>query len=201
MNLQAEVARGELAEKDLLVEQALVNGKWLAGDKESIAVEDPFTQEPFAQVPNLGEAEAARAIEAAADAFPAWAAKPAQERGGILRRWFELLQEHREDLARLITRENGKTLREARGEVDYGAGFIEFYAEEATRALGEVIPAPLQGRRLLATREPVGVAAAITPWELPARHADAQGRAGAGGGLHDRLQTRERHAADRARLR
>ena len=167
MNLQAEVARGELAEKDLLVDKALIGGKWLAGDKEPLAVEDPFTQEPFAQAPNLGEAEAGRAIEAAADAFPAWAATPAQQRGTILRTWFELLQEHREDLARLITRENGKTLKEARGEVDYGAGFIEFYADEAARALGEIIPAPVAGRRLLATREPVGVAAAITPWNFP----------------------------------
>ena len=159
--------RGALDETDLLVEQALIGGTWVSGDTQPIAVEDPFTQDPFAEVPNLDEAEANRAIEAAADAFPAWATKPALERGKVLRRWFELLHEHREDVARLITRENGKTIKEARGEVDYGAGFIEFYADEASRALGEIIPAPLPGRQLLATREPVGVAAAITPWNFP----------------------------------
>jgi len=161
------LARGELSEKDLLASRALIDGEWLSGNAKPIAVDDPFTQEQFAEVPGLGEAEAHRAIDAAARAFPAWAARPAQERGRILRRWFDLLQQHREDLARLITRENGKTLKEARGEVDYGAGFIEFYAEEAARALGETIPAPMPGRRLLAEREPVGVCAAITPWNFP----------------------------------
>jgi succinate-semialdehyde dehydrogenase/glutarate-semialdehyde dehydrogenase len=121
----------------------------------------------FAEVPNLGAAETGRAIAAAADALPAWAARPARERGKILRRWFELLEAHREDIARLIVRENGKTLKEAQGEFDYGAGFMEFYADQATRALGEIIPAPLPGRRMLAQREPVGVCAAITPWNFP----------------------------------
>ena len=160
-------ARGELAEKDLLISRAYIDGKWIEGDGEPIPVDDPFLQQQFVQVPRLGADEANRAIDAAARAFPGWAARPAQERGKILRKWFELLHRHREDLARLMTRENGKTLVEARGEVDYGAAFIEFYAEEATRALGEVIPAPVPGRRLLAEREPLGVAAAITPWNFP----------------------------------
>ncbi|MXO67104.1 NAD-dependent succinate-semialdehyde dehydrogenase [Altericroceibacterium endophyticum] len=161
------MARGELAESDLLVTRCLIGGKWVAGDNAPISVTDPFTQEAFATVPRLGAAETEQAIAAAADALPAWAGRTAQERGRILRRWYELLMHHEEDLARLITRENGKTLSEARGEVAYGAGFIEFYADEATRTLGEVIPAPVPGRRLLAEREPVGVCAAITPWNFP----------------------------------
>lgn len=159
--------RGALDEADLLVTRALIGGRWLAGDRAPIAVEDPFTMADFAEVPNLGAAEAGQAAAAAADALPAWAARPARERGAILRKWFELLQTHRNDIVRLITLENGKTLKEADGEFDYGAGFMEFYADEATRALGEIIPAPLPGRRMLAQREPVGVCAAITPWNFP----------------------------------
>lgn len=159
--------RGALDEPDLLISRALIGGEWLSGNKRPIEVDDPFTREAFAEVPNLGTDDARRAISAAEEAFPKWAAKTGQERGKVLRRWFELLQAHREDIARLITRENGKTIKEARGEFDYGAGFIEFYADEATRALGEIIPAPVPGRRLLAEREPVGVCAAITPWNFP----------------------------------
>jgi len=159
--------RGALAEPDLLVERALVDGEWVQGNRAPIEIDDPFTLASFAEVPNLGAAEAERAVAAAADAFPGWAGKTAQERGKVLRRWLELLVQHRDDIARLITRENGKTFKEAQGEVDYGCAFIEFYADDATRALGETIPAPLPGRRLLAEREPVGVCAAITPWNFP----------------------------------
>jgi succinate-semialdehyde dehydrogenase/glutarate-semialdehyde dehydrogenase len=159
--------RGALAEPDLLVERALIDGQWVKGDRAPIAVDDPFTLASFGEVPNLGAAEAERAVAAAAEAFPAWAGKTAHERGRVLRRWLELLVEHRDDLARLITRENGKTFKEAQGEVDYGCQFIEFYADDATRALGETIPAPVPGRRLYAEREPVGVCAAITPWNFP----------------------------------
>ncbi|MEO7551771.1 MAG: aldehyde dehydrogenase family protein, partial [Croceibacterium sp.] len=156
-----------MSEPDLLVSRALIGGQWVAGSGAPIGVEDPFTLELFGEVPNLGRAETERAIAAASDALPPWAARPARERGAILRRWFELMIQHRDDIARLITRENGKTYREAQGEIDYGAGFIEFYADEATRALGEIIPASVPGRRLLAEREPVGVCAAITPWNFP----------------------------------
>ena len=160
-------ARGALDEADLLVTRALIDGEWVEGSREPIAIEDPFTMADFAEVPNLGTAETERAVRAAAEALPAWAARPARERGKILRRWFELLDAHRDDIARLIVRENGKTWKEAQGEFDYGAGFMEFYADEATRALGEIIPAPVPGRRMLAQREPVGVCAAITPWNFP----------------------------------
>jgi succinate-semialdehyde dehydrogenase/glutarate-semialdehyde dehydrogenase len=159
--------RGALNERDLLVSGALIGGEWLKGHRAPIAVEDPFTMADFAEVPNMGAAETARALAAAEAALPAWAARPARERGAILRRWFELLQVHRDDIIRLITRENGKTLKEAGGEFDYGAGFMEFYADEATRAFGEIIPSPIPGRRMLAQREPVGVCAAITPWNFP----------------------------------
>ena len=159
--------RGALAELDLLLDRALVGGEWVEGDRAPIAIEDPFTLEVFGEVPNLGAAETERAVAAAAEAFPGWAGKTAQERGRVLRRWLELLVQHRDDLARLITRENGKTFKEAQGEVDYGCAFIEFYADDATRALGETIPAQVPGRRLLAEREPVGVCAAITPWNFP----------------------------------
>lgn len=159
--------RGALAEGDLLVSRALIDGVWVEGQGTPIVVEDPFTVAPIAEVPNLGAEETRQAIAAAAAAFPAWAARPAKERGAILRRWHDLLQHHRDDIARLIVRENGKTWREAQGEVDYGAGFMEFYAEEATRTTGETIPAPVPGRRLYAEREPVGVTAAITPWNFP----------------------------------
>jgi succinate-semialdehyde dehydrogenase/glutarate-semialdehyde dehydrogenase len=159
--------RGALDDADLLVTRNLIGGKWIAGEGAPIAVDDPFALATFAEVPNMGEAGAKQAVAAAEAAFPVWAARPARERGAVLRRWFELLVRHRDDVARLITLENGKTFKEAQGEFDYGAGFMEFYADEATRALGETIPAPVPGRRLYAEREPVGVAAAITPWNFP----------------------------------
>lgn len=159
--------RGALAETDLLISRAYIGGEWLQGNKAPIAVEDPFTLAAFGEVPNLGADETQHAISAAQEAFPAWAAKTAAERGKILRRWFELIERHRDDIARLITRENGKTFKEAQGEVAYGNGFMEFYADDATRSLGEIIPAPVPGRRLIADREPVGVCGAITPWNFP----------------------------------
>jgi succinate-semialdehyde dehydrogenase/glutarate-semialdehyde dehydrogenase len=160
-------ARGKLNEPDLLVSRASIGGEWIADGKAPIAVDDPFTLETITEVPNLGAEDTGRAIDAAAEAFPAWAAKPAKDRGAILRKWFELIERHAEDLARIMVRENGKTLADARAEVAYGNGFMQFFAEEATRTLGEVIPAPQEGRRIFATREPVGVCAVITPWNFP----------------------------------
>jgi succinate-semialdehyde dehydrogenase/glutarate-semialdehyde dehydrogenase len=162
-----QTTRGKLDNADLLISKNLIGGRWIGGNREPIVVDDPFTLSNFAEVPNLGADETMQAVAAAEEALPAWAAKSAKERGAILRRWFELLVAHRDDLARLITLENGKTFKEAQGECDYGAGFMEFFADEATRALGEIIPAPVPGRRLLAEREPVGVCAAITPWNFP----------------------------------
>jgi succinate-semialdehyde dehydrogenase/glutarate-semialdehyde dehydrogenase len=160
-------ARGRLDEADLLVTRNLVGGRWIGGNGTPIAVDDPFTLGVIGEVASVGEAEAQTAVDAARAAFPAWAGKTAKERSAVLRRWFELILAHKEDLARLITRENGKHIREARGEVDYANQFMEFYADHATRLLGETIPAPMAGRKLYAEPEPLGVAAAITPWNFP----------------------------------
>lgn len=159
--------RGQLAEGDLLVTRNLVGGRWIEGQGRPIAVDDPFTLDLVADVTSVGAAEAQAAVDAAQAAFPAWASRPARERGAILRRWLDLLVQHKEDLSRLITRENGKHIREARGEVDYANQFMEFYADHAVRVLGETIPANMPGRRLYAEPEPLGVAAAITPWNFP----------------------------------
>ncbi|WEK47784.1 MAG: NAD-dependent succinate-semialdehyde dehydrogenase [Candidatus Andeanibacterium colombiense] len=159
--------RGALDEPDLLIEKAYVAGKWIGGSGAPIPVEDPFTLSPFGEIPDVGAAGTQGAIDAAEAAFPAWARTPVKDRCAILRRWAELIAQHREDLARIITRENGKTLKEARAEVDYGNGFIEFYAEYAAHDLGEIIPAPMAGRRLMVEKEPVGVCVAITPWNFP----------------------------------
>jgi succinate-semialdehyde dehydrogenase/glutarate-semialdehyde dehydrogenase len=119
-------------------------------------------------VPNFGAAETRRAIDAAQAAFLPWRAKTADERARILKRWFQLMMENQEDLARLMTAEQGKPLAEARGEIAYAASFIEWFAEEARRVYGEVIPSPLTDRRLIVIKQPVGVCAAITPWNFPA---------------------------------
>ena len=159
--------RGKLDQPDLLVSKAYVGGQWIAGDGQPVEVDDPYTLEPIGEVPGLGKQAAGEAIEAADEAFPRWAAQPAKDRGAILRKWFELIEAHGEDLARIMVRENGKTLADARAEVAYANGFMQFFAEEATRALGEVIPPGEPGRRLMATREPVGVCGLITPWNFP----------------------------------
>jgi succinate-semialdehyde dehydrogenase/glutarate-semialdehyde dehydrogenase len=158
----------KLRDPDLLRTRAFIGGKWL--DATSGATHDvvnPATREPIGTVPDMGAAETRRAIEAAAEAFPAWAALTAKERAAILRRWYELLMANQDDLATLMTAEQGKPLAEAKGEIGYGAAFIEWFAEEGKRLYGDVIP-PHQGdRRLLVLRQPVGVVAAITPWNFP----------------------------------
>ncbi len=159
--------RGALDEAGLLLDRAYVGGTWTGSDAPPISVDDPFTLETVGTIPDLSKAQVAAAIEAASDAFPAWARRPVKDRCAILRRWCELILRHREDLARLITRENGKTLKEARAEVDYGNGFMEFYADYAAHDLGELIPSPVPGRRLLVEKEPLGVCVAITPWNFP----------------------------------
>ncbi len=145
-----------------------IGGEWRAADSgKTISVDDPFTGETIGEIADAGAAETEAAVAAASEAFAPWAARPAIERGRLLRRWFDVIVANKEDLARLITLESGKAIREARGEVDYGAAFVEFYAEEASRANGEIIPAHVPGRQLRAEREPVGVCAAITPWNFP----------------------------------
>ncbi len=155
-----------LRDPSLLRSQAFVGGEWIDSENR-IDVRNPATGERIASVPDLTAADADRAIAAAADAMSAWAATAASERARILRRWFDLLVENTDDLAQILTAEQGKPLAEARGEIGYGAGYVEWFAEEARRMNGEIIPAPSGDRRLVVLREPVGVCAAITPWNFP----------------------------------
>lgn len=157
-----------LSEPRLLRQQCLIDGAWCPADNgQSFAVHDPASRMVLAQVPDCGEAETRRAIAAAEAAWPGWRDLTAQARAILLRRWFDLIRQHGEDLAMLITGECGKPLAEARGEVAYGASFVEWFAEEGKRAYGDVIPAPAADKRILVIRQPVGVCAAITPWNFP----------------------------------
>ncbi|QDK35053.1 NAD-dependent succinate-semialdehyde dehydrogenase [Sphingomonas sp. IC081] len=158
-----------LADPDLLRQAMLIGGAWLPADSgETIDVRNPANGELIARVPKAGAAETRRAVAAAEQALPAWRAMLAKQRSVILRRFFELMLRHADDLALLITSEQGKPLAEARGEVLYAASFAEWFAEEAKRVDGEIIPQNLDGRRILVQKVPVGVFAAITPWNFPA---------------------------------
>ena len=155
-----------LADAGLLKSAALIDGQWVMGSRR-FAVVDPATGARLIEVANLGADDALAAVAAANRAWPAWRAKPAKERGAILMRWFHLLHQHADDLARIMTAEQGKPLAEAKGEVGYGASFIEWFAEEARRVYGETIPTTDNNKRFLAIKQPVGVCAAITPWNFP----------------------------------
>jgi succinate-semialdehyde dehydrogenase / glutarate-semialdehyde dehydrogenase len=144
-------------------------GRWCEAEEgRRFDVTDPATDAVVASVPDSGAVDARAALEAAHAAFAAWRVVPAKQRAQILKRWNDLIVAHQEDLGRLISREQGKPLAEGRGEVTYAASYVEWFAEEATRANGGVIPAPVTGRRMFALKEPVGVVAAITPWNFPA---------------------------------
>jgi len=145
---------------------ALIDGEWIASAK-TFAVKDPATGAEVAAVPDLGAEDATRAIDAAARALPAWSAKTAKERATILRRWFDLITAETETLAQLMTTEQGKPLAEARAEVAYGASFIEWFAEEGKRAYGRTIPTTVASKRYLTIKQPIGVVAAIAPWNFP----------------------------------
>jgi len=155
-----------LNDPSLLKTDGLINGTWVAGSAR-FAVHDPATGQELAQVANLGPADAEAAIAAANQAWPAWRAKTAKERAAILMKWFQLLHQHADDLARIMTAEQGKPLAEARGEVVYGASFVEWFAEEAKRVYGETIPTTDANKRYLVIKQPIGVCAAITPWNFP----------------------------------
>jgi succinate-semialdehyde dehydrogenase/glutarate-semialdehyde dehydrogenase len=156
----------QLKDPSLLKTDALINGQWVPGASR-FAVTDPATGAHLADVANLGPADAEAAIAAANAAWPAWRSKTAKERSIILRKWFDLLMAHQDDLGRIMTAEQGKPLAEAKGEVAYGASFVEWFAEEAKRVNGETLPQFDNNRRLLALRQPIGVCAAITPWNFP----------------------------------
>jgi len=157
-----------LKDAALLRTDAYVDGKWVAADSgKTFPVTDPANDSVICEVADLGVAETRRAIEAADKALPGWRGKTAGERAGLLRRWYELLLEHQDDLAVLMTTEQGKPLVESRGEVVYGASFIEWFAEEGKRIYGDVIPSHANGKRIVVLKQPIGVVAAVTPWNFP----------------------------------
>ena len=148
--------------------QNFIGGRWVAAlDGRAFDVTDPATQQTIAQVPDSSAADARAALDAAHAAFPGWRAKTGRERAQLLKKWNDLIVARQEELAKVISAEQGKPLAEARGEVLYGASYVEWFAEEATRTHGDVIPEPVRGKKLMAVKEPVGVVAAITPWNFP----------------------------------
>jgi succinate-semialdehyde dehydrogenase/glutarate-semialdehyde dehydrogenase len=159
----------QLKDPSLLRKQAYVNGEWTDADSgKAHDVQNKATGEKLGTVPDMGAAETRRAIEAAAAAFPAWAAKTAKERGAILRRWYDLMMANQDDLALIMTAEQGKPLAESKGEIAYAASFIDWFAEEGKRIYGDIIPPHQADKRILVLRQPIGVVCAITPWNFPA---------------------------------
>jgi succinate-semialdehyde dehydrogenase/glutarate-semialdehyde dehydrogenase len=170
MNAPAQAGLQALSLKDakLFREQCYVDGQWVDADsRKTFPVANPATGAVLGAVPDMGAAETRRAIEAANRAWPAWRVKTAKERAAILRKWFDLMMAAQEDLAQILTAEQGKPLAEARGEIAYGASFIEWFAEEGKRAYGDVIPTHQADKRILVIKQPIGVAAMITPWNFP----------------------------------
>ena len=165
----AEIISGvRLSDPALFRQQCYVGGEWVDADSgATFDVIDPANGQTIGTVPSFGVAETRRAVEAANAAYPAWRALTGKERASILRRWYELMLEHQEDLAIIMTAEQGKPMAESRGEIVFGSSFIEWFAEEAKRAYGDVIPSHLADRRIVVTKEPVGVVASITPWNFP----------------------------------
>ncbi|MBS0294132.1 MAG: NAD-dependent succinate-semialdehyde dehydrogenase [Proteobacteria bacterium] len=157
-----------LTRPELIRSANFISGAWTTTPTARLAVTDPATGDVITHVPDSGAAEARAALDAAHAAFPAWRKLPARQRAAIIKRWNDLVLQHQDDLGKLISREQGKPLAEGRGEVAYAASYIEWFGEEATRVNGEIIPAPMPGRRMFALKEPVGVVAAITPWNFPA---------------------------------
>lgn len=159
----------DLNDPNLFREKCYIDGKWLDADTgQTIDVTNPATGDVLGTVPKMGANETGAAINAANDAYPDWRAKTAKERAVILRKWFELMIENQEDLARMMTAEQGKPLKESMGEIVYAASFIEWFAEEGKRTYGDIIPQHAPGKRIVVTKEPIGVCAAITPWNFPA---------------------------------
>ena len=159
----------QLKDPTLLRQQSYLDGKWVDADnRATLDVVNPARREKIGTVPKMGAAETRRAIEAASAALPAWAKKTAKERAVILRRWFDLMLTHQDDLATIMTAEQGKPLAESRGVIAYAASFIEWFAEEGKRLYGDIIPGHQPDKRIMVLRQPIGVVAAITPWNFPA---------------------------------
>jgi succinate-semialdehyde dehydrogenase/glutarate-semialdehyde dehydrogenase len=158
----------QIAAQPLLLEQGFIGGAWVEADGGgTFPVVDPATGHELAHVPRMGPEETRRAIDAAKDAYPGWRGTLAKERARILRRWADLMVEHRDDLARLLTAEQGKPLAESSVEIEYAASFLEWFGEEGKRVYGDTIPTYMQDRRIVVTKEPVGITAGITPWNFP----------------------------------
>jgi len=166
--MNAPTQPGFLSLKDakLFREQCYIDGQWVGGQK-TLQVINPATGSALGTVPDLGAAETRKAIEAAERALPAWRAKTGKERAAILRKWFELMMAAQEDLGQILTAEQGKPLAEAKGEIAYGASFIEWFAEEGKRVYGDTIPSPWADKRIVVLKQPIGVCALITPWNFP----------------------------------
>lgn len=157
----------QLKDLTLFRQAAYVAGEWIEANATAIAVTNPATGEVIGHVPKLGAAETKTAIAAAEKAQREWAARTAKERAGILRKWFELMMANQDDLGRILTAEQGKPLAEAKGEIAYGASFIEWFAEEARRIYGDIVPGHQKDKRILVLKQPIGVVAAVTPWNFP----------------------------------
>jgi succinate-semialdehyde dehydrogenase/glutarate-semialdehyde dehydrogenase len=158
----------KLKDPSLLTSQAFINGDWVNADSgETLQVINPATGDTIARVAKCGTAETKRMIEAAALAQKSWALIPAKERAALLRRWYMLIMDNQEDLAHILTAEQGKPLAEARGEIAYGANYIEWFGEESKRVYGDIIPQPSNDKRIMVIKQPVGVVACITPWNFP----------------------------------
>jgi succinate-semialdehyde dehydrogenase/glutarate-semialdehyde dehydrogenase len=158
-----------LSNPELFRQQCFIDGEWQnALDGATVSVRNPATGNILGMVPKMGQADTARAIAAADAAWPSWRRKSAKERAVILRRWFDLMIAHTDDLARIMTAEQGKPFAESRGEIAYAASYLEWFGEEAKRAYGDVVPGPAADRRIVVVKEPIGVCAAITPWNFPA---------------------------------
>ena len=152
----------------LFRDKCFVNGEWIGSiSGDTIAVNNPATLENIGTVPKCGREETKKAIEAANQAWPEWKSKSARDRSNILKKWFDLIIENKEELAQIMTIEQGKPINESRGEIVYGASFLEWFAEEAKRVYGDTIPDPLTDRRIIVIKQPVGVVASITPWNFP----------------------------------
>ena len=159
----------ELKDPTLFREACYIDGKWVGADSDqTVDVTNPASGDLLGTIPKMGADETRRAVEAANAAYPAWRAKTAKERATILRKWFDLMMENQEDLAKMMTAEQGKPLKESMGEIVYAASFIEWFAEEGKRIYGDTIPQHAPGKRIVVTKEPIGVCAAITPWNFPA---------------------------------
>ena len=158
-----------LSRPELLRDACYIDGKWVgAGNGASIPVDNPSTGKTIVSVPKLGRKETEQAIASAQAALPAWSAKTGKERAAILLKWAQLMMQNQQDLAAIMTSEQGKPVTEAAGEIAYAASFLEWFAEEAKRIDGDVLQSPKAGQRLLALKQPIGVTAAITPWNFPA---------------------------------